>query len=113
LLFLQVVGQGNKLLGPKFAVTLDPSRGIAHRFSLELQTMYPAVAVTLNEASIFEDAQMFGDCRKGNGKRFCDVGDAGIGACEELEDAAAGRIGQGAENIIEGRSALTLNHMVK
>ncbi|HEV3209811.1 MAG TPA: hypothetical protein VGY91_06060 [Chthoniobacterales bacterium] len=100
-MLFQVSGQGSKLLIPKFAVTFDPGCRIAHRFGLESQAMDSTVAMPLNESCIFEDAQVFGDSRERNRKRFRYIRDARICVGEEVEDAAAGTIGQSAEDTIE------------
>src|SRR5260370_38870390 len=75
--------------------------------------MHPSIALTLDQAGIFENAQVFGDGRKRNGERFSEIGDATFGPSQQIEDPASGRIGQGSEDGIERWAVRMLNHMVK
>ncbi len=75
--------------------------------------MHPSIALTLDQAGIFENAQVFGDGRKRNGERFSQIGDATFGPSQKIEDPASGRIRQGSEDGVERWAVRMLNHMVK
>jgi hypothetical protein len=63
--------------------------------------MFPPRLLSRQQARFLEDAHMLGDRRRGNLERLGEVRDRGLAGAQACEDAAADRMGQGAEDEIE------------
>jgi hypothetical protein len=63
------------------------------------------------QAGGFENAQMFGNGRERDLKRFGKLRDGGLAAGQAGQDGATGWVGEGLEGSIEGGRGI-VNHMV-
>jgi hypothetical protein len=70
-----------------------------------------AVDFALEEAGGFENAEMLGDGREGEGEWFGKLRDSGFAQGQASENSAAGGIGKGGESGVE-RGRGIVNHMV-
>ena len=83
---------------PEDAVLLDPGVDGAERFGIELVNAVTAFAMLADQMRAAQQAQVLGDGGTGDGEGFGDLSGGLAAAAEEIEDGAAGGIGEGLES---------------
>ena len=86
-----------RLAVQKDAVLLDPGVDRAKRFGIELVDTVAAFAVLADQMRAAEQAQVLGNGRTGDWKSLGDLSGGLAAAAEQVEDGAAGGIGEGLE----------------
>jgi len=84
----------------------------AKRLGIELVIAVAADVVLANQAGAAEEAKMFGDGGAGDGKGAGDLAGGLVSLAEQVEDGAAGGVGEGAENGVRGMGNGTVSHNV-
>lgn len=95
---------------PEQAVILEPGSGAPHRGGLEAAVPAAAVPAAGHQAGLLEDAEVLAHRGEGHRERGGELADRVIPDPEPAQEAAAGGIGEGAEDRIE--VGLLVNHMV-
>ena len=88
------VGQAG---APEDAVLLDPGVDGAERFGIQLVDAVAAFAMFADQVGAAQQAQVLGDGGTGDREGFGDLSGGLAAAAEEIEDGAAGGIGEGLE----------------
>ncbi len=97
---------------PEAAVAGDPGVGLAHRAHDEPAAAHAAILAAVDQAGVFQDAQVPGDGGERNAEGAGQGADRLLPGRELRQHGAARRIGEGGERGVEG-SRLILNHIVK
>ena len=96
--FLQDVLQLLDPLRPEGAIAVDPVDAGGRDLGIDAIVGVPALAALAHQAGAAQGRQMLRDRRLRNRKAGLQLGDAHLAPREPLEDGAAGRVGQGAED---------------
>src|ERR1700721_1775662 len=89
------------LVVPEPPVVLHQFECIPQRGSVEPASIHAAIRDAMEQARALGPVERLRDRRTGHGKRFGQLADRGIAAGKPGEYGAAGRIGQGAEYVVE------------
>ena len=97
---------------PEDAVLLDPGIDSTERLGVQFVNTISAFAVFADQVGAAEEAQVLGDGGTGYGKSFGDLSGGLAAAAEEIEDGAAGGIGEGVEGGLGSLAAGICNRTV-
>ena len=86
---------------PELTIALKPDVGFGKRLGCEAAGTALAIAAAGDEASAFENDEMFGNGWLAHGEGFCEFKDGGLAAGEASQDGAACGIGEGGEDGVE------------
>jgi len=95
---------------PENAVIVEPLVNGAKRLGVETVIAVAADAMFLDEARAAEQAEMFGDSRARDGEGAGDLAGGLLAAAEQVEDGAAGGVGEGAEDGVGGMRNGKVSH---
>jgi hypothetical protein len=87
--------QVRQTVAPEGAVLLDPGVDGTERFGIELVDAVAAFAMFADQVGAAQQAKMFGDGGARDWEGFGDVSGGLAAATEQVEDRAAGGIGEG------------------
>ena len=104
--------QGVKPFLPKPAHLLDPVRCLAQRLRIQRADPVPAPNFLAHKSGLLEHDDVLRDGIKGNGEIPGDFGNTGGALAELLQNCPTGRVGDGAEDVVE-RFSRTMNHVVE
>src|ERR671923_2297453 len=94
------------------AIRLDPLPSLVEAFWAEPALPDPAYLLRRQQSRLLEDAHVFQDRGEGDPEGSCQLADRGRARGDDLQDAAAGRVGQRVERSVERRILRHLaNHM--
>lgn len=95
--------EGVVVLGVEAADALEPEAGEAEAVGQEAAERGAADAGLADETGLGEDLQVLRDRGEGHGVRGRDVADGSVAREQRGQDGAAGRVGQGCEDLVEVR----------
>jgi len=102
--------QGGQAVFPEAAIELHPAGGLGHRRGVEREQVLAALHRAGDEAGALEDADVLRDGVERDVEGLGDLGDAPLPRAQPVQDRAAGVVGEGDEDVIEGHAA-TLTQM--
>ena len=102
--------QAGQTDAPEAAVVVEPVVYGAERFGIELVDAVAAFAMLVHEVGAAQQAKMFRDRGTGDGESSGDFSGGLAAPAKEIEDGAAGRIGQGLEGGFGGICNRTVTH---
>src|ERR1700685_50317 len=86
--------EAGQIRAPETAVVFEPGVNRAQRLWVELVDAVAAFAMLLHQMRPAQQAKMLGDCWAGNGKGLRNVSGGLAAAAQQIEDGAAGGIGE-------------------
>jgi hypothetical protein len=102
--------QARQVRAPEAAVLVEPGVHGAQGFGIELVDAVAAFAVFLHQVGAAQEAEVFGDGGTRNREGPGDFSGGLAAPAQEIEDGAAGGIGQGLESSLGGICNRTVTH---
>ena len=99
-----------ELLLPELPVVIEPGHGVAHRRCDQAAIPATTVPPTHHQPGALQDPEVFAHGGEGHAKRRRQLADGALLVPQPAQEPAAGGIGQGAEDRIEG--SLWVYHVV-
>lgn len=109
---MEVVGQRVEIGLPEALVVFEVFRGALERAGHQAADDLPAAAGSRDQSGTLEHVQMARDGGPGDCKRLSQPADRGDAGAKRVEQAAASRVGQRGEDVVE-RAGGIINHHVK
>lgn len=107
---LDEILEARELGVPERAVVFQPAVDFAQRLRIEIVETMSSGAVFADQAGLTKEAKMLGDGRPGNREGAGDLTGGSAALTQEVQDGAAGGIGESAEDRVARMRSRMVSH---